>query len=137
MQRRVVVSVNDDCRAETTQSLSKFGMGSYSGKHIVREFFQKSTASRCNSRFTYELPILLRAANARVPDKNSPSAIGGNFERFASTYCSHCSTRGSDDAFLIFRSKQTVPILQTRGTLDLLEWRNERNSWHLKQKHVS
>ena len=36
-------------------------------------------ASLWNSRFKYELPILLRAANTRVPDKNSPSAIGETF----------------------------------------------------------
>ena len=32
-------------------------------------------ASLWNSLFKYELPILLRAANTRVPDKDSPSAI--------------------------------------------------------------
>ena len=32
---------------------------------------------RWNSFFKYELPILLRAANTRVPDKNSPSPKGG------------------------------------------------------------
>ena len=37
-------------------------------------------ASRWNSRFKYELPILLRAAITRVPARNSPSAIGGNLE---------------------------------------------------------
>ena len=37
-------------------------------------------ASRWNSRFKYKLPVLLRAANTRVPDKNSSSVIGGNFE---------------------------------------------------------
>ena len=37
-------------------------------------------ASRWNSRFKYELPILLRTANTRVPARNSPSAIGGNLE---------------------------------------------------------
>ena len=38
---------------------------------------------------------LLRAANTRVANKNAPSAIGGNFEWFASTFCSHCSRRGN------------------------------------------
>ena len=37
-------------------------------------------ASRWNSLFKYELPIFLRAASTRLPDKNSASAIGGNFE---------------------------------------------------------
>ena len=67
---------------------------------------KKFRASRWNSRFEYEVLILLRAANTRVPDKNSPSAIGGNFEWFASTYCSHCSTRGSEDPCLTFWRRQ-------------------------------
>ena len=37
-------------------------------------------ASRWNFRFKYELPMLFRAANTRVPDRNCPSAIGGNLE---------------------------------------------------------
>ena len=37
-------------------------------------------ASRWNSRFKYEFLILLRAANTRVPARNSQSAIGGNLE---------------------------------------------------------
>ena len=37
-------------------------------------------ASRWNSRFKYYLPILLRAANTRVPARNSPLALGGNLE---------------------------------------------------------
>ena len=37
--------------------------------------FRNLQASRWNSRFKYELPIFLRAANTRVPDKNSPTAI--------------------------------------------------------------
>ena len=36
-------------------------------------------ASRWNPFFKYELPILLRAANTRVPARNSSSAKGGNF----------------------------------------------------------
>ena len=42
-------------------------------------------ASRWNSRCKYELPILLRAANTRVPARNSPLAIGANLEWFGNT----------------------------------------------------
>ena len=41
---------------------------------------KKLRASQWNSRFKYELPILLRAVNTRVVASNSPSAIGGNLE---------------------------------------------------------
>ena len=37
-------------------------------------------ASRWNFRFNYELPIELGAASTRVPDRNSSSANGENFE---------------------------------------------------------
>ena len=32
------------------------------------------------------------------------------------------------------RVRQSVPILRSRGTLDLLQWRNEQNCRLLKQK---
>ena len=76
MQRRVIVSANDGFRAETTQSLSNLIGDS-------TEFVNSSRTlqwSRSNSRVKYELPILLSAANTRVPARNSSSAIGGNFE---------------------------------------------------------
>ena len=37
-------------------------------------------ASRRKSLFKFELPILLTAANTRLPDKNSSSEIGGILE---------------------------------------------------------
>ena len=106
MQQRVVVSTNDVGRAKTTISLSNFGTSSYGGQHRVREFFQKSTGVSLQLSFKYKLPILLKAANTRVPDKKSLSAIGGNFDWLASRFCSHCSTRGNEDACLIFWRRQ-------------------------------
>ena len=67
---------------------------------------KKLRASRWNSRLKYELPILLRAANTRVPARNSPSGNGGNLEWLGNTYSSHCSTSGSDDPCFTFCSRQ-------------------------------
>ena len=106
MQWSVVVSSKDDCRAETTLTLSKLGTGSYGGRHRVREFLQKPTGVSLELSLQIRLAVLLRAANTGVSDKNSPSTIGGNFDWFASTYCSHCSTRGNEDPCLIFWRKQ-------------------------------
>ena len=41
--RRMIVLSNDDRWAETTQSLSNFGTGSYGGQHRGSEHLQKST----------------------------------------------------------------------------------------------
>ena len=43
MQRRIVVTASDYCRAKTTQSLSNNGTGNYGGQHRVGEILQKST----------------------------------------------------------------------------------------------
>ena len=63
-------------------------------------------ASRWNSFFKSELTILLRAANTRVPDKNSPSAIAGNLEWLANRYSSHCSTIGEELPCFFFCRRQ-------------------------------
>ena len=108
MQWRVVVPANDDCRAKTTQPLSNHGTGSYGGQLRFVNSSRNLRASRWTFLFKYEFPILLRAANTRVPDKNSPSAIGEKFEWLPTTNCSHCSTLGNEDPCLIFWRKQQV-----------------------------
>ena len=78
MQWRMIVSSDDDRRAETAQALSNLRRGSHS-QEIVNSS-KNLRASRWKSRFKYELTILLRGANTLVAARNSPSAIGGNLE---------------------------------------------------------
>ena len=54
----------------------------------------------------YWLPTLSNTAITRVPERKSFLSIAGNRKWFGTTYSSHCSTRGNDEAFSIFCSKQ-------------------------------
>ena len=77
---------------------------------VERTQFKKSSrnrrASRRNSLCRYWLPTLPNAAITRVPSRNFLSSIGAKREQLGTTYASHCSTRGKDDAFFIFCSRQ-------------------------------
>ena len=80
MQWRMVVSPDDDCWTETTQSLSNLRTAATVDSTEVVNSSKNLRASRWKTRLRYELSILLRAANTRVPARNSPSAIGGILE---------------------------------------------------------
>ena len=69
---------------------------------------RKRRASRRNSIRRYELPTFSNAAITRVPERKSFSSIAGNREWFGTTYSSHYSTGGKNEAFLIFCSKQSA-----------------------------
>ena len=80
MQWRLIVSSDNDRWTETAQPCPIFERAATVDSTEVVNCFKNLGASRWNSSLKYELPILLRAANTRVPARNSPSAIGGNLE---------------------------------------------------------
>ena len=80
MQWRMIVYSDDDRRQKQLNPCPIFERAATVDNTEVVNSSKNLRASRWNSPCKYELPILLRAANTRVPDRNSPSATGGNLE---------------------------------------------------------
>ena len=123
MQRRGIVFANDDCREETTQSLSSLGTSSYGGQHRVSELLQKSTGISLELSFQIRTPNHIQSC----PHKNSPLAKGGIFEWFYSTFSSHCSTRGNEYPCLIFWRRQKMKRANSPNVCQ--QWRQHAFPW--------
>ena len=100
---------------------------------------KKLRASRWNSRLKYELPILLRAANTRVPIRTPHQELGETWNDWAT----HTHPTVPQAAAMIpvslsaVDSRWTEPVHQTSGTRSHLLSDTGRNYLQLKQKHVS
>ena len=67
MQRRMIVSANDDFRAEATQTLSNLGTGSYGWQHSVSELLEKTTSVSLELFFQEGTPNLIESCHHPRP----------------------------------------------------------------------